>query len=163
MIASEHPIIHPVSASFLRTDQTPAPSDMPWQRPRQSDFRREFSPSHFHASTEALLVEIAPQMGGNPETQRRSIWNLNAIRGPHLVILGEPFGIELDDELGIVLTHQTWSLMGHGDSLREAEAMLWECATDMAEIMKDDSPLEYTEDGNRLRRFVLQFLALRSS
>ena len=114
-------------------------------------------------STEALLVEMAPQTGSNTAIHGRSIWPQRGVLGPKVVIFGEPFAIELDEDLGVVLTHRTWSLMGYGDSLPAAEAMLWEYAKDLAHAMKDDSPVEYTEDGNRLREFVLQFLYLKSS
>ena len=49
--------------------------------------------------------------------------------------------------------------MGYGDSLPEAEAMLRDCAKDLAHAMNDDSSSEYTEGGNRMCEFVLPFLS----
>lgn len=75
-------------------------------------------------------------------------------------VLGERFKVEVDDELGVVVCHPKWSLMGCGASLAEAEKMLMEYAGDLAEAVVDDSPLEYTVEGNRLREFVLRFMYL---
>ncbi len=82
---------------------------------------------------------------------------------PSIQILGERFDVEVDDELGVVVCHPKWSLMGCGRSVAEAEKMLMDYAADLAESMVDDSPIEYTEEGNRLREFVLGFLYLSSS
>ncbi len=82
---------------------------------------------------------------------------------PSIQILGERFNLEVDDELGIVISHPKWSLMGCGRSVAEAEKMLMDYAEDLAEAMVDDSPLEYTEEGNRLREFALGFLYLSAS
>lgn len=78
-------------------------------------------------------------------------------------ILGERFNLEADPELGIVISHPKWSLMGYGQSPAEAERMLMDYAGDLAETMVDDSPLEYTVEGNRLRVFVLQLQYLSVS
>ena len=75
-------------------------------------------------------------------------------------IHGERFNVELDNDLGVLISHPRWSLLGHGSFLVEAEKMLMDYAQDLAESMVDDSPIEYTEEGNRLRNFVLGFLHL---
>ena len=41
--------------------------------------------------------------------------------------------------------------------------MLMNYAQDLAEAIVDDSPIEYTDEGNRMRNFVLGFLYLSSS
>lgn len=82
---------------------------------------------------------------------------------PSIEVLGERFDVGVDDELGVVISHRKWSLMGFGGSLGEAEKMLMDYAGDLAESIVDDSPLEYTEEGNRLREFVLRFLYLSVS
>ena len=68
--------------------------------------------------------------------------------------------LEDDEALGVVISHPKWSLMGCGRTVAEAEEMLVEYAQNLAESMVDDSPDEYTEEGNRLRDFVLGFLHL---
>lgn len=79
---------------------------------------------------------------------------------PSILILGERFTLETDEDLGVVISHPKWSLMGCGHTVAEAEKMLMEYAQNLAESMVDDSPDEYTEEGNRLREFVLGFLYL---
>ena len=79
---------------------------------------------------------------------------------PSIQILGEVFRLETDGDLGIVISHPKWSLMGYGSSVAEAERMLMDYARDLAETMVDDTPSEYTKEGNRLREFVLRFLYL---
>jgi len=81
---------------------------------------------------------------------------------PSIQLLGERFRLEVDEELGIVISHPKWSLMGCGRTVAEAEKMVMEYARDLAEAMIADSPTEYTEEGNRLREFVLGFLYLSS-
>ena len=81
---------------------------------------------------------------------------------PSIQLLGERFNVELDDELGVVISHPRWSLMGYGRSLAEADKMLMNYAQDLAESIVDDSPFEYTDEGNRMRDFVLGFLYLSS-
>ncbi len=70
-------------------------------------------------------------------------------------IPGESFHVELDGDLGVVVSHPRWSPMGYGDSLSEAEKALTSYARELAETMADDSPRACTSEGNRLRDFVL--------
>ncbi len=52
--------------------------------------------------------------------------------------------------------------MGYGATFAAAENMLIGYVLDLAETMVDDSPIDYTPEGNRLRVFAMGFLHLSS-
>lgn len=56
-------------------------------------------------------------------------------------VFGEMFHLDRDPELGIVLQHPKWSLLGYGETIRDAEQL-------------DD-------EGLRFRDFVIRLLYLR--
>lgn len=76
-------------------------------------------------------------------------------------VFGETFLLDRDSELGIVLQHPRWSLLGYGDTIREAEQLLVERGQALARIMKDGFPLELDDEGFRFRDFVIRLLYLR--
>lgn len=77
-------------------------------------------------------------------------------------VFGEVFLLDRDPDLGLVLQHPKWSLMGYGKTIFEAEKLLIERGRALGSIMKDDFPLRLGEEGARIRDFVIRLLYLRS-
>ena len=77
-------------------------------------------------------------------------------------MFGERFLVDRDPDLGVVLQHPRWSLLGHGNSVREAERLLLERAQELGAIMEHDFPFDLDDDGVRLRDFVIQLRYVRT-
>ena len=112
---------------------------------------------------EAAVLSVTPAAAD--DTGLGSDFMLDQVDGSwptvaSIQLLGTTFHVELDDELGVVVSHPKWSLMGYGPTLVAAERMLMDYARELAETMVGDSPVEYTAEGNRLRVFALRFLYL---
>lgn len=112
--------------------------------PATSFARQPTSHSHAHPAPETMWEESVPHRVG-------------------ISVFGEMFRLERDPELGLVLRHPKWSLLGYGKTIRDAEQLLVERGQSLGEIMKDDFPLELDDEGLRLRDFVIRLLYLRNS
>lgn len=77
-------------------------------------------------------------------------------------VFGEMFLLDRDPDLGFVLEHPRWSLLGYGKTIREAEQLLVERGQALAKIMKVEFPLKLDDEGYRFRDFVIRLLYLRS-
>ena len=77
-------------------------------------------------------------------------------------MFGERFLVDRDPDLGVVLQHPKWSLLGYGQTIREAERLLLERALELGAIMAHDFPLDLDDDGARLRDFVIQLRYVRT-
>ncbi|MDE0249064.1 MAG: hypothetical protein OXO56_14205 [Gammaproteobacteria bacterium] len=147
-----------IASQFPETTEAPDNANLIPRMPDQTGYAREFRRPQPIRTAGALAVGADDTVQGDdftldlPEGPRRAV--------PSIQLLGETFHVELDDELGVVVSHHKWSLMGYGYSIAKAEEMLMNYARELAESMIDDSPIEYTEEGNRLRDFVLEFLYL---
>ena len=74
-------------------------------------------------------------------------------------IAGEAFDIKQDDSGSITLLHPTWSLIGEGSSLLEAEQDLLSEAIELADLYLD-FPLESLDyEALRLRNFLLRIIS----
>ncbi|MDE0358797.1 MAG: hypothetical protein OXN92_13825 [Gammaproteobacteria bacterium] len=147
-----------IASRFPETTEASDVANLIPQMQDQTGYAREFRRPQPIRMAGALAVGADDTGQGDdfmldlPEGLRQAV--------PSIQLLGERFNVELDDELGVVVSHHKWSLMGYGDSIAKAEEMLMNYARELAEAMIDDSPSEYTEEGNRLRDFVLAFLYL---
>ncbi len=56
---------------------------------------------------------------------------------------GEVFAVELDDDLGVVISHPEWSLTGYGGSMIQAEEILAGYAREPAETRVDEQPTSH--------------------
>ena len=101
--------------------------------------------SYVHASPMSKMIheEVVPQRVG-------------------ISVFGEMFHLDRDPDLGFILEHPKWSLLGYGETIREAEQLLVERGQALARIMKDDFPLELDDEGARFRHFVIRLLYLRN-
>ena len=59
----------------------------------------------------------------------------------------EVFRLDRDPDIGLVLQHPKWSLMGYGKTILEAEKLLIERDRALGNIMKDDFLLRLDEEG----------------
>lgn len=84
------------------------------------------------------------------------------VRLPGVSVFGERFLVDRDPDLGVVLQHPKWSLLGYGQTIREAERLLLERAQELGAIMDDDFPLDLDDDGGRLRDFVIRLRYVRT-
>lgn len=82
--------------------------------------------------------------------------------GTGVSVLGERFVVDRDPELGVVLQHPHWSLLGHGRTITEAERMLLERARDLGAILDSDFPFELDSDGLNMRDFLIRLRYLRT-
>jgi len=82
--------------------------------------------------------------------------------GTGVSVLGERFVVDRDPELGVVLQHPQWSLLGHGRTITEAERMLLERARELGAIMDGDFPFELDFDGLNMRDFLIRLRCLRT-
>lgn len=112
--------------------------------PATSYARQSMSHSHAHPA---------------PET----MWEESVSHGIGISVFGEVFRLDRDPDLGLVLQHPKWSLLGYGKTIREAEQLLVERGQALGEIMRDDFPLKLDDEGVRFRDFVIRLLYLRSS
>lgn len=80
-------------------------------------------------------------------------------QGEDVEIRGERFLWEYDPDLGFVLMHPIWSLMGHGATEADAIADLERDAKVIAEELTDpDFPFVLDAETERLRDYAIQFL-----
>ena len=77
-------------------------------------------------------------------------------------ILGERFVVDLHPDLGVVLQHPQWSLLGHGRTIVEAERLLLERARALGAILSGDLPFELDADALRMRDFLVRLRYLRT-
>ena len=84
------------------------------------------------------------------------------VRLPGVSVFGERFLVDRDPDLGVVLQHPRWSLLGYGKTLREAERLLLERAQELGAIMAHDFPFDLDDDGMRLRDYVIQLRYVRT-
>ena len=84
------------------------------------------------------------------------------VRLPGVSVFGERFLVDRDPDLGVVLQHPRWSLLGYGRTVREAERLLLERAQELGAIMAHDFPIDLDDDGMRLRDFVIQLRYVRT-
>ncbi len=82
--------------------------------------------------------------------------------GTGVSVLGERFVVDRDPELGVVLQHPQWSLLGHGRTIAEAERMLLERARELGAILDSDFPFELDSDGLNMRDFLIRLRYLRT-
>lgn len=73
-----------------------------------------------------------------------------------LEIHGERFVVDSDPDLGLVLEHPKWSLLGYGETLADARQMLVERANVLAKSFGGHSPDKFDHEGGRLRDFVIR-------
>ena len=79
--------------------------------------------------------------------------------GQWAIVRGERFLREHDPDLGLVLMHPIWSLMGHGATEADATADLERDAKAIAEELSDpDFPFALDAETERLRDYAVQFL-----
>lgn len=84
------------------------------------------------------------------------------VRLPGVSVFGERFLVDRDPDLGVILQHPRWSLLGYGRTLREAERLLLERAQELGAIMAHDFPFDLDDDGMRLRDYVIQLRYVRT-
>ena len=77
-------------------------------------------------------------------------------------ILGEPFLVERENGK-IYLSHSTWSLVGMGDTLLEAELDLYEEARDAAELFFGYDESEVASSTRRMLAFIRRVLPFTST
>lgn len=70
--------------------------------------------------------------------------------------------VDRDLELGVVLQHPQWSLLGHGRTVVDAERLLLERAKELGAILDGDFPFELDSDGLRMRDFLIRLRYLRT-
>ena len=68
---------------------------------------------------------------------------------------GAEFLLDTDDDLGIVLTHPKWSLMGSGRTLVEAENDMRRMARDLLPAYLPPNATRLTAEANRMCNFML--------
>ena len=111
----------------------------------------ETEQAHLMAGSEQTLaddgVPALPELTGSEVEQR---WE---------TVRGERFLWDWDPDLGLVLMHPIWSLMGHGATEADAIAELERDARDIAEELNNpDFPFALDAETERLRDYAIQFL-----
>jgi len=96
-----------------------------------------------------------------PETVDQEIVPQRVGVGVPIFIFGELFALDRDLDLGFVIEHPKWSLLGYGETIRQAEQHLIERGKVLATIMQDDFPLELSSEGRRFCDFVTRLLYIR--
>lgn len=77
--------------------------------------------------------------------------NLRYVLGAYVIADGEWCSWREDEDLGVVVKREPWSLLGTGETLQAALADYREEAKSLAHLMEHDDPAELTDEARRMR------------
>lgn len=111
----------------------------------------------------SLVVEIVRglthmDVGEVPvETQVLRV-NLPYALGPYVIVDGEWCAWREDEDLGVVVKREPWSLLGTGHNLDSAISDFRHEAAELALSMQADAPGELTYEARKMRDSVMRYL-----
>ena len=76
----------------------------------------------------------------------------------HVIVDGEWCAWREDETLGVVVKREPWSLLGTGETVKDAIADFRREAADIAAVMQHDSLGELTDEARRMQDLVLRYL-----
>lgn len=84
--------------------------------------------------------------------------NLPYALGPYVIVDGEWCAWREDDDLGVVVKREPWSLLGTGHNLDSAISDFRHEAAELALSMQADAPDELTYEARKMRDSVMRYL-----
>ncbi len=81
--------------------------------------------------------------------------NLRYALGPYVIVDGEWCRWQEDETLGIVVKREPWSLLGTGETLKEAIADYRQEAQDLACAMQHDNSADLTDEARRMQDAIV--------
>lgn len=84
--------------------------------------------------------------------------NLRYALGPYVIVDGEWCSWRQDDDLGVLVQREPWSLLGTGETVADAIDDFRREAEDLAVVMQHDVTADLSEEARRMRHSVMRYL-----
>lgn len=84
--------------------------------------------------------------------------NLQYALGPYVIVDGEWCSWREDDDLGVLVQREPWSLLGTGETVADAIDDFRREAEDLAVVMQHDVTADLSEEARRMRHSIMRYL-----